>query len=153
VIEFIDAEAKDAELLRDILITSKGYWGYSQTQLEAWRSNLTFEADYIARNTVKLILKDNDVIGFFAIVKDDINELDHLWLLPPAIGRGYGNLAFDRIILECKALEIADFYIISDPDAEGFYLKKGAVKVGEFYSEPQKRFLPRLKFMLVSPAE
>jgi hypothetical protein len=35
VIAFIDAEAKDAELLRDILITSKGYWGYSPTQLEA----------------------------------------------------------------------------------------------------------------------
>lgn len=146
MLNFIDAEVKDSELLRDTLITSKGYWGYSQEQLEEWRSNLRFEEEYIAGNTVKLILKDKEVIGFFAIVKGDNDELDHLWLLPKAIGQGYGNLVFEQIISECIALEIACFYIVSDPDAEGFYLKKGALQVGEVYSEPQKRMLPKLKF-------
>lgn len=146
MLNYIDAEAKDTELLRDTLITSKGYWGYSQEQLEEWRANLRFEKEYIAGNTVKLILKDKEVIGFFAIVKGDSDELDHLWLLPKAIGKGYGNLVFEQILSECKALNITEFYIISDPDAEGFYLKKGAFKVGEVYSEPQKRMLPKLKF-------
>lgn len=146
MLNFIDAEAKHTELLRDTLITSKGYWGYSQEQLEEWRSNLRFEEEYIAGNTVKLILKDKEVIGFFAIVKGDNDELDHLWLLPKAIGKGYGNLVFEQILSECKALNITEFHIISDPDAEGFYLKKGAFKVGEVYSEPQKRMLPKLKF-------
>ncbi len=149
MLNFIDAEAKHTELLRDMLITSKGYWGYSQEQLEKWRSNLRFEEEYIARNTVKLILKDKELIGFFAIVKGDSNELDHLWLLPKAIGKGYGNLAFKQILSECNTLEIPSFYIISDPDAEGFYLKKGALKVGEVYSDPQKRMLPKLKFTVV----
>ncbi len=151
VLNFKDAEAKHTELLRDVLITSKGYWGYSQEQLEQWRSNLTFEEEYVARNTVKLILKDKEVIGFFAIVKGDSDELDHLWLLPKAIGKGYGNLVFEQILSECNALGISSFYIISDPDAEGFYLKKGALKVGEVYSKPQKRMLPKLKFTMVMP--
>ncbi len=151
MLNFIDAEAKHAELLRDTLIASKGYWGYSQEQLEKWRSHLRFEEEYIARNTVKLILNDKDVIGFFAIVKGDSDELDHLWLLPKAIGKGYGNLVFEQILSECRALEISSFYIISDPDAEGFYLKKGALKVGEVYSEPQKRMLPKLKFTVMTP--
>jgi len=146
VLHFIDAEVKHAELLRDTLIESKGFWGYSQEQLEEWRSNLKFDEEYIARNTVKLILNDEELIGFFAIVKGDSNELDHLWLLPKAIGKGFGNLVFEQILFECSALEISSFYIISDPDAEGFYLKKGALKVGEVYSEPQKRMLPKLKF-------
>lgn len=90
------------------------------------------------------------MIGFFAIVKGDNNELDHFWLLPSAIGKGYGNLVFEKILSECKTLNITEFYITSDPDAEGFYLKKGAFKVGEIYSEPQKRMLPRLKFTLAS---
>lgn len=145
---FIDAEAKHTELLRDTLIASKGYWGYSHEQLEEWKSNLRFEETYIARNTVKLILKDDEVIGFFAIVKCHTNELDHLWLLPKAIGKGYGNLVFEQIIAECSRLDISNFYITSDPDAEGFYLKKGALKVGEVYSEPQKRMLPRLVFAI-----
>ncbi|PUA28723.1 MAG: GNAT family N-acetyltransferase [Cellvibrio sp. 79] len=148
---FIDAEAEHTELLRDTLITSKGYWGYSQEQLEKWKSNLKFEEDYITRNTVKLIFKDNEMIGFFAIVRGDSDELDHLWLLPKAIGKGYGNPVFEQILSECNALEISNFYIISDPDAEGFYLKKGALKVGEVYSEPQKRMLPKLKFRVIKP--
>lgn len=151
MLHFIDAEAKHAELLRDTLIASKGYWGYSQEQLEQWKSNLRFEDAYIARNTVKLILKDDEVIGFFAIVKGDTNELDHLWLLPKAIGNGYGNLVFAQILAECDRLDIPRFYITSDPDAEGFYLKKGAFKVGEVYSEPQKRMLPKLKFTVATP--
>ncbi|WP_039917850.1 GNAT family N-acetyltransferase [Cellvibrio mixtus] len=146
MLNFIDAEAKHTELLRDILITSKGYWGYSQEKLEEWRSNLKFEEEYIIRNTVKLILNDKEVIGFFALVKGDNDELDHFWLLPKVIGKGYGNLVFDQILSECNALGISHFYIISDPDAEGFYLKKGALKIGEVYSEPQKRMLPKLKF-------
>jgi N-acetylglutamate synthase-like GNAT family acetyltransferase len=149
MLHFIDAEAGHAELLRDTLISSKGYWGYSQEQLEQWRSNLTFEDGYIARNTVKLVMVESEVIGFFALVKGDVDELDHLWLLPKAIGKGYGNLVFEQVLAECKTLEIAEFYIISDPDAEGFYLKKGALKVGEVYSEPQKRMLPKLKFLVV----
>ena len=149
MLNFIDAEAKHADLLRDTLIASKGYWGYSQEQLEIWRSNLRFEEEYITCNTVKLILEDKEVIGFFAIVKGDADELDHLCLLPKAIGKGYGNLVFERILLECNALEISSFYIMSDPDAEGFYLKKGALKIGEVYSEPQKRMLPKLKFTVV----
>ena len=150
VLTFIDAETKHTDLLRDTLITSKGYWGYSQEQLDKWKSNLRFEKEYITRNTVKLILEDKEVIGFFAIVKGDSDELDHLWLLPKAIGKGYGNLAFEQIIIECNTLEIASFCIISDPDAEGFYIKKGALKIGEVYSEPQKRMLPKLKFTVVT---
>jgi hypothetical protein len=66
--------------------------------------------------------------------------------------QGYGNLVFEQILSECNTLEISNFYIISDPDAEGFYLKKGALKVGEIYSEHQKRMLPKLKFTVVKPA-
>ena len=149
MLNFIDAEAKHTELLRDVLISSKGYWGYSKEQLEEWRSNLKFEEAYITGNTVKLILKDKEVIGFFAIVKGDSDVLDHLWLLPKAIGKGYVNLVFKQIISECHRLEISNFDIISDPDAEGFYLKKGALKVGEVYSQPQNRMLPTLKFTVV----
>ena len=118
MLHFIDAEEKHVDLLRDTLIASKGYWGYSQDQLEIWRSNLRFKEGYIARNTVKLVLDESEVIGFFAIVKGDVDELDHFWLLPQAIGKGNGNLVFERIISECQALNILEFQIISDPDAE-----------------------------------
>lgn len=151
MLNFIVAESWHADLLRDTLIRSKGYWGYAAEQLERWRSNLTFTEEYISHNVVKLVQKEGAVIGFFAIVKgnaDKGSELDHLWLLPEVIGQGYGNQVFAQILLESKGLGIAEFYIISDPDAVGFYLKKGAIKVGEVYSEPQNRMLPKLKYSI-----
>ena len=78
MLHYIDAEAKHTELLRDTSISSKGYWG-SQEQLEQWRSNLRFGDEYGSRNTVKLILDESEVIGFFTIVIGDIDEFDHLW--------------------------------------------------------------------------
>jgi len=150
LLHYISAETKHTELLRNTLISSKSYWGYSKDQLEQWRLNLKFENKYVYRNTVKLILEGSDVIGFFALVKGDIDELDHFWLLPKVIGKGYGNMVFEQIIFECNSLDINEFYIISDPNAEGFYLKKGALKVGEIYSEPQKRMLPKLKYSVAT---
>lgn len=153
MLKFIDAEPVHAELLRNTLIASKGYWGYSPEQLEQWRDNLKFEEAYIVANRVILIFNALEFVGFFALVKGEVNELDHLWLLPHAIGKGYGNLAFEQIKLECEKLGITEFYIIADPDAEGFYLKKGAFKVGEVYSEPQKRMLPKLKYRLIGAVQ
>ncbi|WP_045827123.1 GNAT family N-acetyltransferase [Teredinibacter turnerae] len=150
MLRFIDAEIKHKDLLRDTLISSKGYWGYTQGQLEQWRANLNFEDAYIARNIVKLVLDDTGVIGFFALIRGEVNELDHLWLLPRAIGKGYGNRVFEQILTEFVLLDITEFYLTSDPNAEGFYLKKGAFKVGEVYSEPQNRMLPRLKYFVVT---
>lgn len=149
MLHYKDASTKHADLLRDTLISSKSHWGYSQDQLEHWRLNLRFEEEYIARNTVKLVLDESEVIGFFAIVEGEFHKLDHFWLLPNAIGKGYGNLVFKQILSECETLNITDFQIISDPDAEGFYLKKGAFKIGEVYSEPQKRMLPKLRYLVV----
>ena len=102
MLHFIDAEAKHAELLRDTLITSKGYWGYSQEQLEQWRAKLKFEEKYIARNTVKLVFEGSDLIGFFSLVKGDVDELDHLWLLPKAIGKATGIWFSNRFSSNAK---------------------------------------------------
>ena len=65
MLQFISAGTEHKELLRDILISSKGYWGYSQEQLEKWRSNLRFEDEYVARSTVKLVLEESEIAGAF----------------------------------------------------------------------------------------
>jgi len=148
LLEFVEAQPNQNLLLRDILIESKGYWGYSAEQLDIWRSNLKFESEYISNNTVKLITRDSKVIGFYALTRGDVDQLDHFWLLPQAIGLGNGNITFVQILKECSSIGISEFFIVSDPDAVGFYLKKGAIIVGEVYSAAQKRMLPKLKYLV-----
>ena len=146
MVTFQAATADQAQLLSDIAIEAKGYWGYSREQLEIWRDGLRIEPDYIQKHTVRTVKVNGDVVGFFAITQGETAMLDHLWILPAVIGRGIGKLAFLEIITECQKLGIDTFTIISDPDAEGFYLHHGAVKVGEVESIPQKRMLPKLQF-------
>ena len=147
--DFRNALASQANTLSDLAIESKGHWGYSRTQLDVWRKDLRIEEEYIERNSVQAIYSEDQLVGFFAIKKGkEENCLDHLWLLPEAIGKGIGKLVFERIVEECIALSIEEFLIISDPDAEGFYLRQGAERIGEVESIPQKRMLPKLKYCI-----
>ncbi len=149
MINFDTACTQQSELLRDLLIESKSYWGYTTEQLEYWRGIVKFEASYIENNTVKVISLNSKIIGFFAIKRGENDELDHLWLLPEAIGKGIGNIAFDEILVHCKQQGISSFLITSDPDAEGFYINRGAIRVAQVMSEAQNRMLPQLKYTLV----
>jgi GNAT superfamily N-acetyltransferase len=147
-VTFAQPSVEQGDLLRDLLIESKSYWGYSTEKLEYWRSIVTFDASYIRENTVRLILLGLKVIGFFAIKSDEVDELDHLWLLPEAIGKGIGHIAFDEVLQHCKRLGIHNFLITSDPDAEGFYLHTGATHESQVWSGEQSRMLPLLRYTL-----
>ena len=135
----------ESKKLSHIAITSKGHWGHSQEQLDLWREGLTIKEDYIQRHTLRTIYVDNTPAGFFAIVAEEPPTLDHLWLLPEYIGKGIGAKAIAEIRRLAKQLGIESLRIISDPNAEGFYLHQGATKVGEFESIPQNRMLPVLQ--------
>ncbi len=153
-IEFPRAVPGQAEILSDLAIESKGYWGYSNARLETWRKDLRIEKEYIAAHLVRTIVVDGRLIGFFAIKRDASEDvLDHLWLSPEAIGRGIGGLTFRKIREDCAALGIVEIAIISDPNAEGFYLRQGAVRIGEVESVPQNRMLPKLCYRMEDKME
>ncbi len=147
-VEFAYATEEQAPLLSDIAVQAKGHWGYSQEQLELWRKDMRIEKAYIRNNTVKVVLVDDEVVGFFALKVADSALLDNLWLLPKVIGKGVGARTFIDITSECRILGVDAFTIISDPDAQGFYYRQGAVKIGEVYSEAQQRMLPKLIYKL-----
>lgn len=138
----------ESETLSEIAILAKGHWGYAQELLDLWRKDLRIEASYIERHSVTSLWQGAQIIGFFAIVKGQANMLDHLWILPPYIGKGYGKQALDEIKTISRELLVSDLTIISDPNAEGFYLHHGAVRIGEHPSKPQNRMLPKLRLQI-----
>src|SRR5690554_4079611 len=80
-IEFTKSKPDEAEILSDLAIESKGYWGYSREQLEVWRNDLRITPEYIAENTVRTICSETETerAGFFAIQQKEDAILDHLW--------------------------------------------------------------------------
>lgn len=146
--EFTKSTPDESDILSELAIESKGYWGYPKEQLDLWRKDLRITPEYMKENIVRTIWRDSKRIGFYAIQQKEENILDHLWLRPNAIGKGFGGEAFREIVRECKDIGIRDFIIVSDPDAEGFYLHQGAVRIGEVESIPQNRFLPKLRYTI-----
>jgi GNAT superfamily N-acetyltransferase len=76
-----------------------------------------------------------------------VAELEHMWIRPEHMGTGVGRALFDHVKERATELRISAFEISSDPNAEGFYERMGATRIGEVRSEieGQPRALPRMK--------
>lgn len=137
------AEDGEAEVLSVLAMASKARWNYPPDMLEAWRPALTVSADYVRSHLVRVLELEGRVVGFFAIVPAK-NRLDHFWLRPEAIGLGLGRVMFAHASRLSREHGLRYLLIVSDPHAEGFYLRMGARRIGVEPSGPN-RMLPVLR--------
>ncbi len=141
------AITEDAAALTRIAHDAKRHWGYPEHWLAHWQDDLTISPDYIARNPVYVAAGEAELLGFYAlIIREDKAELDHLWVTPAHIGTGVGKQLFLHAMQHAAKENIAAVEILSDPNAEGFYRKQGAHRIGETVSEVdgEPRTLPLL---------
>ena len=137
----------DADSLTRIAFAAKGYWGYPKRWMEQWQETLTITPEFIRRNEVYAAHDEGRPVGFYAnIGKGREVELEHLWVSPERIGTGLGRALFDHAVHRSASLGAEVLSIEADPNAEGFYRRMGARRVGEnvYGIEGQKRVLPLL---------
>lgn len=124
-------------MLTDIALASKAHWGYSKMFMDACRHELTVTPDDICRYTFVVAEINGEVAGFYGVKADNADppngrgELSYLFMWPANIGSGLGRLLWDDAIKTAAALRVEYLDIDADPNAEGFYVKMGARKVGE----------------------
>ena len=138
---------KDAATLTQIAHDAKRHWGYPEHWIQHWRSDLTISSDFVSSNPVYVAEQDGELMGFYAlIVRDEKAELEHMWVAPRFIGQGIGKDLFIHAMQEAAGQNVSAVEISSDPNAEGFYRKMGAEKIGEVATEVagEQRRLPRL---------
>ena len=141
------ALTEDAAALTTIAHDAKRHWGYPEHWIKHWQDDLTISPDFVAANQVYVAERDNELLGFYAlIIRKDKAELDHLWVAPAHMGTGVGKELFIHAMQSAARRNIPEIEISSDPNAEGFYRKMGAHRIGETVSEidGQPRTLPRL---------
>jgi GNAT superfamily N-acetyltransferase len=144
--------ARDGEhlALSELAMRSKAIRGYPADVLEAMRGELTLTAADGESDTLWLAETDGRILGFAVLSLDPPSaELEFLFVDPPAIGTGVGS-ALLRHALEAARSERVEVVVLdADPGAEAFYLRHGAVRVGDAPSGSiPGRFLPRLEFRL-----
>ena len=128
---FRRAQPQDAAALTQIALAAKQSWGYPDEWMAEWRADLTISPGYIDSSPVAVAEVDGTVAGFLGLVRADGQwQLEHLWLLPAYHGRGLGRALFDEAVRLARAAGATELRIKSDPHAELFYLKMGAVRTG-----------------------
>ena len=151
-----EARSGEAEDLSDVAYRSKGYWGYNPETLDQWAGPLTITEEYLEANPTFVAYEEDDeerILGFCALLCDQGRwELDHMWVIPEAIGRGIGARLFLRACEEAELLGASSLWILSDPSAEGFYKHMGAVRIDQQTTvvDGTERILPILSIRLTT---
>jgi GNAT superfamily N-acetyltransferase len=142
------ATPDQAETLTQIAFAAKRHWGYPDTWVQLWSPSLTITPDFIEQHETFVAWVDAEPAGFCAISREGENaSVEHLWIKPDYIGKGVGSSLFHHMLSRCKELGVQILKIESDPNAQGFYERMGAKKVGEVVGEVdgKPRKLPLLE--------
>lgn len=149
---FRRAEPAEAAALTRIALAAKQSWGYPDEWMAEWRADLTISPGYIGSSPVWVAEVDRTVVGFLGLVHTEGQwHLEHLWVLPAWQGRGLGRALFAEAVQLARGVSATELHIKSDPNAEPFYLKMGAVRTGlEAYDLLGKvrREVPQLGYRL-----
>lgn len=139
------AQADDAAELTRVTLDSKALWQYPSAWMDMWRAELTISPRYVEENPVYVCEIGNHIVGYYSFhhEKDaglrigDISIhsswwLDNLFILSFYTRQGIGTCLYIHAAEHsAKLYAITRFYIISDPNAFGFYLKMGAIHIGD----------------------
>ncbi|HXQ79823.1 MAG TPA: GNAT family N-acetyltransferase [Opitutaceae bacterium] len=139
---------EDAPELTRIAFGAKRHWGYPESWIQRWRDVLTVTPEFVRENPTYCAIKGGKMIGFCALrLGGDEATVDHLWVLPAAAGEGVGASLYLRCEERAREAGASRLKVESDPHAEGFYQKMGAVAVGRRPApmDCAERFLPLLE--------
>ena len=153
--QIVRAKPEDADALTAIAHAAKRHWGYPERWMESWRDILTMRPEFIGSNIAYSAIEEGRAVGFYLLTTEsDGLHLDHLWIAPHAMGRGIGRALFEHAVEESRRLGHRSLRIEADPNAEGFYARMGARRVGETIAEieGQRRELPLLLYEFGSAA-
>lgn len=139
------ARAEEAPALSQLCLESKAHWGYDAAFLEACRPVLTVTPEMIATGDVVVAVDAADrPLGVGALSPGGA-EVELLFVRPAAMGQGAGRALLAELVRRARALGHRRLAIAADPGAEAFYLRQGALRIGEVESEVQPgRRLPLL---------
>ena len=147
------ARGNEAAGLTAIAHAAKRHWGYPEAWIAHWRDVLTITPPYVRDHAVFVAAEAEGgrPRGFYALsMRGTTAVLDHLWIEPEWMGRGLGRELLNHAMRTARAEGAARLEIDSDPHAEAFYRRMGAIRIGEVRADVDdvRRVLPRMELAL-----
>jgi len=146
-IEIRRATSHDAERATEIARIAKAHWEYPAEWLAAWHDDLVVSSEAIERHRTFVASLDGQVVGVCQLQEGEVGAmLEHVWVDPACHGQGIGRALVEHALGEAQGV----IAVVADPNAEPFYLKLGAQRVGSI-SAPMpgapERTLPLLEWV------
>lgn len=127
-IEIRRASPSDSERATELARAAKAHWGYPAEWLAMWRNDLAISAEAIEKHPTYVASIDGEVVGVCQILAGEVGAiLEHVWVDPERHGVGVGRALVERALGETSGVVA----VVADPNAERFYLKLGASRVGD----------------------
>ena len=144
------ARASEAPELTELSLRSKALWGYDAAFLARCRIAMQVKEANVETQPHYVAEIDGRMAGFygFEALPDGVG-LDYMFVDPEFVGRGVGRALMDHAVALARDLGHASLTIVADPNAEGFYRRLGAQRVGSQASDVgPDRQLPVLRIAL-----
>lgn len=143
----VSVDESDAQILTEIALKSKSFWGYSNELLESWRNDLTVTSTMISNCAIFKFLVDDHIVGFYILnpPKEKSIELEMLFVLPEFIGKGIGKQLLQHSFEKALKLNVNSMTLLADPNAVPFYESRGFYEIDKKESAIPGRFLPVLQ--------
>ncbi len=145
-IEIRRATSSDSERATELARRAKAHWGYPAEWLAAWETELAITAADIDQHRTYVASLEGEVVGICQLQEGERGAmLENVWVDPRCHGRGVGRTLVEHALSEAQGV----IAVISDPNAEEFYVKLGARRVGEINAPmpgAPARTLPLLEF-------
>lgn len=145
-IEIRRAVSTDSERATELARLAKAHWGYPAEWLASWRDDLAITAEDIKKHRTFVASLDDRIVGVCQLQEGEVGAmLEHVWVDPSAHGKGVGRALVEHAKSEARGV----IAVVADPNAERFYLKLGATRVGDVPAPmpgAPMRKLPLLEF-------
>lgn len=121
----------EADELSGLALRAKRHWGYPESQISAWRTDLQLSADAVRTHPTFVGELDGRVVGFYSLVPSQSAwELGNLWIEPAHMRRGYGRELLNHALRTATEGGATGLHVDADPNAEAFYVACGATRLG-----------------------
>ncbi|HXT62861.1 MAG TPA: GNAT family N-acetyltransferase [Pyrinomonadaceae bacterium] len=151
-VEIRRAEPTEAETLTSIAHAAKRHWNYPKQWIEQWQPDLTITPELISANEFFVAVLNQEVVGCCAlVVSGSLAEIEHMWMKPEHMGGGIGRALFEHAKRRAEERGATVLELSADPNAEGFYQRMGAERIGEVPAGMhgrEDRVLPRMRINL-----
>lgn len=142
------AQPEDAIALTNLCLISKQYWGYDDAFIDMCRDELTLKSNDFFDTCIAVAKNDKEYCGVIQLKMNALSkegELEKLFVHPDYMGNGIGKLLYDFGVKKAQEMSINSLLLDADPNAEDFYYKMGAVKIGDSPSGSiPGRIIPRM---------